>query len=114
MRLTAGIAGLALCVAVAGCAGVGDDALSIEEARDKPPSEVVRVRGPVVVQYGEAMICTELTEDSPPQCEAGLWLGGPSRQLDEQELELAGGVQWSESVVLEGTVDGGGSFILAP
>jgi hypothetical protein len=60
------------------------------------------------------MICTQLTEDLPPQCEAGLWLRGPSRQLDEQELELAGDVRWSESVVLEGTVDGGGSFTLAP
>jgi hypothetical protein len=34
---------------MAGCADVGDDALSIEEARDKAPSEVVHVRGPVVV-----------------------------------------------------------------
>ena len=71
------------CVAVTGCAA-SNDSLSVDEARDRPPSEVVRVEGPVVIQYGDPMICTELTEGSPPQCEAGLWLRGPARQLREQ------------------------------
>jgi hypothetical protein len=103
-----------LCVAVTGCAGASNDSLSVDEARDKPPSEVVRVEGPVVIQYGDAMICTALTESSPPQCEAGLWLRGPSRQLREQEFRADGGVQWAESARLEGTVDGNGFFVLAP
>jgi hypothetical protein len=103
-----------ICVAVAGCAGAGNGALSVDEARNKPPSETVVVEGPVVIQYGDAMICTELTESSPPQCEAGLWLRGPTTQLREQELESQGGAQWAESVTLRGTVDGNGFFILAP
>jgi hypothetical protein len=103
-----------VCLAVVGCSGAGDGTLSVEEARDRPPSEVVRVQGPLVIQYGDAMICTELAESSPPQCQAGLWLRGPERQLREQELETARGVQWAESVTLEGTVDGGGFFVLAP
>jgi hypothetical protein len=103
-----------VCFAIVGCAGAGDGTLSIEEARDRPPSEVLRVQGPLVVQYGDAMICTELTASSPPQCQAGLWLRGPARQLREQELERDGGVQWAESVTLRGTVDGDGFFTLAP
>jgi hypothetical protein len=98
--------------AVAGCGGNG--ALSVEEARDKPPTDVIRVQGPVLFQYGDGMICTELDESSPPQCEAGLWLRGPMRQLRAVELQGGDGVQWAESVTLEGTVDGGGSFTLAP
>jgi hypothetical protein len=107
-------AAVILCFAVVGCAGAGDGTLSVEEARSRPPSEVVRVQGPLVIQFGDAMICTELTASLPPQCEAGLWLRGPARQLQEVELENGGGVQWAESVTLEGTVDGGGFFILAP
>jgi hypothetical protein len=103
-----------VCLALVGCTGAGDEALSIEEARDKPSSELVRVQGPLVIQYGDAMICRELTASSPPQCEAGLWLRGPTRQLREVELESGGGVQWAESVTLEGTVDGDGFFSLAP
>ena len=103
-----------LCVAVTGCAGASNGSLSVDEARDKPPSEVVRVEGPVVIQYRDAMICTELTDSAPPQCEAGLWLRGPARQLREQQLESDGGVRWAKSVTLEGTVDGNGFFILAP
>lgn len=103
-----------VCLVLVGCAGAGDGALSVEEARDKPPSEVVRIQGPLVIQYGEAMICTKLETTAPPLCEAGLWLRGPERQLREQELETYGGMQWAESVTLEGTVDGGGFFVLAP
>jgi hypothetical protein len=110
MRLAAAI----VCFAVVGCAGAGDEALSIEEARDKSPSQLVRVEGPLVIQFGEAMICTELDASSPPQCEAGLVLRGPQRQLREVELETDGGVQWAESVTLRGTVDGDGFFTLAP
>lgn len=80
-----------LCVAVTGCAGASNGSLSVDEARDRPASEVVNVEGPLVIQYGDAMICTELTESSPPQCEEGLWLRGPARQLREQELESKGG-----------------------
>jgi hypothetical protein len=103
-----------VCFAVVGCADVGNDALSVEEARDKSPSQTVRVEGPLVIQYGDPMICTELTTSSPPQCEAGLWLRGPARQLREQYLESDGGVRWATSVTLEGTVDGNGFFVLAP
>jgi hypothetical protein len=60
------------------------------------------------------VICTELTDSTPPQCEAGLWLRGPTRQLSEQEFRADGGVRWSESATLEGTVDGNGLFVLAP
>src|SRR5688572_29097596 len=102
-----------VCLAVVGCSGAGDGALSIEEARERPASELVRVQGPLVIQFGKAMICTELMS-SPPQCEAGLWLRGPTRQLEALELESTGGVQWAESVTLEGTVDGDGFFSLAP
>jgi hypothetical protein len=110
VRLAAVLASLAL----AGCAGMGDGALAVEEARDKPASETVRVQGPLVVQYGDAMICTELVDASPPQCEAGLWLRGPTGQLRALELETVGGIQWAASVTLEGTVDGNGFFVLAP
>jgi hypothetical protein len=103
-----------LCIAVVGCARAGEEVLSIEEARDRPPSEVVRVQGPLVINFGEAMICTELAESSPPMCEAGLWLQGPLRQLQEVELETDGDVQWAESVTLRGAVDGDGFFILEP
>jgi hypothetical protein len=103
-----------VCLAVVGCAGAGDGALSVEDARYKPPSELVRVQGPLVIQYGDPMICTELDGSSPPQCAAGFWLRGPTRQLEALELETAGGVQWAESVTLEGTVDGNGFFVLAP
>ena len=103
-----------VCFAVVGCTGAGNGALSIEEARDRPPSEVVGVQGPLVIHYGEAMICTELTASSPPLCEAGLWLRGPQGQLREVELETDGGVHWAESVTLRGTVDGDGFFTLVP
>jgi hypothetical protein len=103
-----------LCAVTAGCAGTGNGPLSVEEARDKPASEVVNVEGPLVIQYGDVMICTELTDSSPPQCEAGLWLRGPTRQLREQEFRTDAGVQWAESATLEGTVDGSGFFVLEP
>jgi hypothetical protein len=110
----AAAAAAVLCVAVTGCAGASNGSLSVDEARDRPASEVVNVEGPLVIQYGDAMICTQLTESSPPQCEAGLWLRGPARQLREQQLASDGGVRWAKSVTLEGTVDGNGFFILAP
>jgi hypothetical protein len=94
---------------------MSDDALTVEEAVDKPPSETVCIRGPLVVQFGKAMICNKLAEPSPPLCDAGFWLRGPTRQLRAVELERAdGGVRWAESVTLEGTVDGNGLFVLAP
>jgi hypothetical protein len=100
--------------AVVGCAGAGDGALSVEEAWYKPPSEVVRIKGPLVIQFGDVMICAELAASSPSQCEAGFWVRGPMRQLKALELETTDGVQWAESVTLEGTVDGNGFFVLAP
>jgi hypothetical protein len=59
--------------------------LSIDEARDRPASEVVTLEGPVVIQYGDAMICSGLAESSPPQCEAGLLIGAVSQRFFETE-----------------------------
>jgi hypothetical protein len=102
-----------LCLgAVAGCTGSSNGALSVEDARDKDPSEVVTVEGPVVMQFGKAMICNRLAASSPPQCDAGLWLSGPTAQLRELEFESEGGVRWAESATLEGRVDGNGFFVL--
>jgi hypothetical protein len=97
-----------------GCSAGSDGALSVKEAVDRQPAEVVRVHGAVVIQYGKPMICAELTESSPPQCAAGLWLRGSPRQLEDQEFHRDQGVQWTESATVRGTVDGDGFFTLAP
>lgn len=103
-----------VCLTLGGCAAGSDGALTLDEAINRSPSETVSVQASVVIQYGKAMLCSELTKSSPPQCEAGLWLGGPLGQLEQQDFQSDQGVQWAESVTLRGTVDGNGSFVLAP
>ena len=106
------IAAIVVSVVITGCAGGGDGALSVEEARYKPASEIVRIEGPVVIDFGRAMICTRLADSSPPQCDAGFWLSGRATQLRQLEFKSEGSVRWVESATLEGRVDGGGFFVL--
>jgi hypothetical protein len=103
-----------VCLTLVGCSAGSNGALTLDEVINRPPSETVSVQGSVVILYGKAMLCSELTKSSPPQCEAGLWLSGPLGQLEKQDFQSDQGVRWAESVTLRGTVDGDGFFTLAP
>jgi hypothetical protein len=102
-------------LAVAGCGSDGDsdDAspggtttpVFIDEVSDSDEPQLVT--GNLLVQGGEARLCSALAESFPPQC------GGPSLLVGGLELETVDGlvtegdVSWTDRpIVLEGIVDG--------
>jgi hypothetical protein len=103
-----------LTVALAACGSgtdsgaPGNSAITVEQALAAKPSEVVLVRGALIVSGGTARLCSAILESYPPQC------GGPSlvvRGLDLDtigELTSANDITWSDREVrLRGTVTGG-------
>jgi hypothetical protein len=115
MKTLALIATLLTAAALAGC---GDD----DDSSDAPPGgtttpafigdvsdsdEPQLVSGNLLVQGGEARLCSALAESFPPQC------GGPSLLVDGLDLDTVadlttqGDVSWTDRpIVLEGVVDG--------
>ena len=81
--------------------------MSVEEAsRNAPEGQVVAVKGTLVFEYGQAMLCSGLAgKDEGTRCDSpALWVQG---RLDPQGWHGSWPVQWKESIVLRGTVGGG-------
>ena len=115
MKTFALIATLLTAAALAGCGG-GDDSSDASPGGTTTPAfiddvsdsdEPQLVSGNLLVQGGEARLCSALAESFPPQC------GGPSLLVDGLDLDTVadltteGDVSWSDRpIVLEGIVDG--------
>lgn len=109
------IATLLAAAALAGCGG-DDDSNDASPGGTPTPAfidgvsdsdEPQLVTGNLLVQGGEARLCSALAESFPPQC------GGPSLLVDGLDLDTVadltteGDVSWSDRpIVLEGIVDG--------
>jgi hypothetical protein len=98
-------------VALAACGGGDESApaqpLTVEEALEADPEELVVVRGFFVQTSREARLCSALAESYPPQCAgASVVLEGlPPEELPP--LERAQGVAWADHpVTLRGYVVG--------
>lgn len=115
MKTFALIATLLTAAALAGCGG-DDDSSDASPGGTTTPAFIADVSGSdepqlvsgnLLVQGGEARLCSALAESFPPQC------GGPSLLVDGLDLDSVadltteGGVSWSDRpIVLEGIVDG--------
>ena len=115
MKTFALIATLLTAAALAGCGGDDDSSDSSPGVTTTPAfiddvsgsDEPQLVSGNLLVQGGEARLCSALAESFPPQC------GGPSLLVDGLDLDSVadltteGDVSWSDRpIVLEGIVDG--------
>ena len=115
MKTFALIATLLTAAALAGCGG-DDDSSDASPGGTTTPAFIADVSGSdepqlvsgnLLVQDGEARLCSALAESFPPQC------GGPSLLVDGLDLDSVadltteGDVSWSDRpIVLEGIVDG--------
>ena len=115
MKTFALIATLLTAAALAGCGGDDDSSDASPGGTTTPAfiadvsgsAEPQLVSGNLLVQGGEARLCSALAESFPPQC------GGPSLLVDGLDLDSVadltteGDVSWSDRpIVLEGIVDG--------
>jgi hypothetical protein len=106
VRLAAAALLAALMLAACGETSEGGP-LSVEEAsREAPPGVVVAVKGTLVFEYGQAMLCSHLAPEAEgTRCGSpALWVEG---RLDPEGWTGSWPVQWKESVTLNGTVGGG-------
>jgi hypothetical protein len=109
VRLAAAAAALLVALVLAACGGTSDGGpLSVAEAsREAPEDTVVSVKGTLVFEHGQAMLCSHLAapEEEGTRCGSPvLWVKG---RLDPDGWTGSWPVQWKESVVLRGTVGGG-------
>ncbi len=109
-RTTVAVVAAAVAAAVAvglGASGCGGDdgggtavRLGVDRFVEDPPAGPVEVTGALVVTAAQIRLCAAVLESYPPQC------GEPSVALDGLDLAAvpgtttAGGVTWSDGVVL--------------
>jgi hypothetical protein len=98
---------------LAGCGGDADSGgagappeVTVEEALERGDGHYA-ISGALFVESGAVRLCGAIAESYPPQC-GRPWLTVESLDLERIALQQAEGndVRWSESVTIEGDLDG--------